>query len=485
MPRHSIYTNAIAVLIGLDAERSHAIIGGPVQHAEAKATIEGLAKDSHLSALAYFKAQALSDNSTSEVSSTFGQILDSSWFDRTWVVQETCLAKRAVFLCPWGELEWRTFHTAFVNYNKHSRGCCRPFAIALNNALREACHRMYLHVKNIEFTRSGVKDNKQHIIQAMLNYQHLEVSNHKDKIYAFRALHTEPTLSLPQPNYKSAKDAFRDFTLWYLEHKRSLHMLGYDMSFGEVAGLEGFSTWIPTWPTFSKDQGIGRGNIAKVRARFLEVYNAAHGLEWSYQWKPGCPDRLRLHGLKIDDPIVARAEKHPTGKETFPERVNMIKAWYQLAYPEHAAGHLSFENMHREFCATMFAGVSYDSEKDVFTSMQRNDCATIDWIETLTGMEQDGADFHGTETQQAAMHLHAAAVLERVMFRTKSGRIGLGPRTMELDDEIYLLAGGTAPFLLRPVPYTGLFKLVGPCYINGIMNGEFDIRSGAGWVHLI
>jgi hypothetical protein len=70
----------------------------------------------------------------------------------------------------------------------------------------------------------------------------------------------------------------------------------------------------------------------------------------------------------------------------------------------------------------------------------------------------------------------------RRFFVTKKGYFGIGPAELEEGDEIYILAGGKLPFVLRPLPESqpDTFELVGDCYVHGIMDGEAVSGHGSG-----
>ena len=59
---------------------------------------------------------------------------------------------------------------------------------------------------------------------------------------------------------------------------------------------------------------------------------------------------------------------------------------------------------------------------------------------------------------------------DRCLFTTQSGLVGLGPKTSEKGDILTVLFGGRWPFILRRKALH--YLLVGPCYANGIMDGE-------------
>ena len=68
----------------------------------------------------------------------------------------------------------------------------------------------------------------------------------------------------------------------------------------------------------------------------------------------------------------------------------------------------------------------------------------------------------------------------RAMFGTcEHGFLGWGPTGLQVDDEICIIIGASTPFILRPLEnVAGMnlgaqrWRLVGECYIQGLMNGE-------------
>ncbi|KAL9561256.1 hypothetical protein ACKAV7_014611 [Fusarium commune] len=68
--------------------------------------------------------------------------------------------------------------------------------------------------------------------------------------------------------------------------------------------------------------------------------------------------------------------------------------------------------------------------------------------------------------------------LGRCLFSTTSGHIGLGPGNMARDDVICILGGAVMPIVVRPLG--DHFRIVGDCYVNGVMDGEavVEMRQG-------
>ena len=72
---------------------------------------------------------------------------------------------------------------------------------------------------------------------------------------------------------------------------------------------------------------------------------------------------------------------------------------------------------------------------------------------------------------------------EKKFFFTHRGLFGVGPGALKEGDRVAVLLGGDAPFVIRevdpdsldptkPVPESTKFKLVGECYVNGLMQGQ-------------
>lgn len=58
----------------------------------------------------------------------------------------------------------------------------------------------------------------------------------------------------------------------------------------------------------------------------------------------------------------------------------------------------------------------------------------------------------------------------RSLFITSTGYIATG--RVEEGDEVWVLLGGDVPFVLRPISGSIEYRLVGDCYLHGVMDGE-------------
>jgi len=62
-------------------------------------------------------------------------------------------------------------------------------------------------------------------------------------------------------------------------------------------------------------------------------------------------------------------------------------------------------------------------------------------------------------------------LMNRRLFITSSGHLGLGPASMMSGDTVAILFGGNVPYILRPLT-NNQWHFVGECYVDGYMDGE-------------
>ncbi|EGN92503.1 hypothetical protein SERLA73DRAFT_164031 [Serpula lacrymans var. lacrymans S7.3] len=67
----------------------------------------------------------------------------------------------------------------------------------------------------------------------------------------------------------------------------------------------------------------------------------------------------------------------------------------------------------------------------------------------------------------------------RCFFTTTAGYMRIGPRTARCGDKVCVLLGSELPFVLREIE-SKCFRMIGECYLHGIMDGEImeEVRMG-------
>ncbi len=97
---------------------------------------------------------------------------------------------------------------------------------------------------------------------------------------------------------------------------------------------------------------------------------------------------------------------------------------------------------------------------------------TLDsFVEAYTTYEHT-VEIRSNRTKMFILYQRNSVFGSRRLFRTLDNYLGLCPVSTETDDQVWLLENATVPFILRPTPELGVYRLIGECYVHGIMQGE-------------
>lgn len=99
----------------------------------------------------------------------------------------------------------------------------------------------------------------------------------------------------------------------------------------------------------------------------------------------------------------------------------------------------------------------------------------------------DWCKYHGDPSacskldDETSFRFHMVKVYrKRCLFRTKAGRLGLGPQSVKPGDAVCLLAGTRTPYLVRKLEGSeqprNKFRFLGEAYVHGIMYGRAAAR---------
>lgn len=112
---------------------------------------------------------------------------------------------------------------------------------------------------------------------------------------------------------------------------------------------------------------------------------------------------------------------------------------------------------------------------------------TLDEIpaqDKLTGAMWQWCKYHGDPSacdildDESSVRLHIVRVYrKRCLFRTRAGRLGLGPQSVRPGDAVWLVAGSRTPYLLRKKEQVEeepreRLGFLGEAYVHGVMYGE-------------
>jgi hypothetical protein len=319
--------------------------------------------------------------------------------------------------------------------------------------------KLFTHASSLEYTKTNLHRG-QHLIQLLQSFRELQVTDKKDKLFAFWGLACG---ELPAPDYEgSTTSVYTSIAKWILEDTQDLLLLA--MGLPADPELPGLPSWVPSLSVSPFET-----NYYRRRLRCLDAYDCAKGIDVSIHFED--PETLCLQGTLLDEVVDVARQMFASDLDAALHTA-LLRDWQEFASDCPVDGRRSDDL----FCETLIAGCSHKSSGGslsfpVATAADISLCRQM-ILQLTSGCSSEDDDSNKlTATRQA----HRGACLDRILFRTKSGRLGLGSPSLKKGDEVWTLGGGRAPFILRHAlqgrEYP-TYSLVGHAYVSGIMHGE-------------
>ncbi|RYC60402.1 hypothetical protein CHU98_g5814 [Xylaria longipes] len=317
--------------------------------------------------------------------------------------------------------------------------------------------------------------------------------------------------NLIRPNYsKSTAVVFADLTRWWIHTHQSLAIVSYihadpARSWRRMTSNHRHSTRLtsdsgerPKHPTWSISTS-GRASWAPATLNLQFSFHATGGTTPCIGLEYGDADfnddtqglSLRVDGLHVAD--IAKIGHFPVEKffpyeskdamngddETGDGRGQSIRAVFHKIFDP--CGIYQFWSLEADPSGNM----SYDlaGARKCYSDHLRTHWAYCP-REKLLAMAPPSADGDGEGGARLYKTANLPTCLDPCFFVTTGGYYGLCPWTAQEGDMVVLLYGGNVPYLLRPVDKgmnakekntdtEYMLELVGECYVQGIMDGEF------------
>lgn len=456
------------------------------------------------------------------------EVYTNPWFTRMWVVQEVCLAPKAVILHRRCEMDWQDFSIAMhlLRACVTEEGAVIPAPAAFDRAcelvritgiykaagtLTKTADQRILFVSRLSLMLRGQKCSLEH-----------------DRVYALLNLQPEgsPFGSIVPDYTKPVLQVFREFTAELLSRgiidvlcdagaweRNDVPLMGFMLPTSSL-----LPTWVPDlrqenrnshlpWLKHYFRQRLASTLISDPAATPVTVVETGEGFG------------LNVEILVIDKIQAAlEAPDFPPRKVYDPERetsfdavVKHVKKCRQLyeSYrdPEgYPFGLSANANAETAFWATLVSFSEYtgtpssvlgmillaEGLQDMSCQFQKH-CLDDDGVfaggresldievrrrELLERLEDSGNPDKGFEfTTALVMYDMIRAAMNGTRFIvTRTGFVGLAPPTPIFDrDVIAMIRGTRIPFILRPVSgRESSYTLVGSCYVYGLMDWIID-----------
>ncbi|KAK6069997.1 heterokaryon incompatibility protein [Seiridium cupressi] len=406
--------------------------------------------------------------------------LSNPWFTRVWVVQEVVLARRAVAILGDWHVDWSALGQAASWYT--AKGFALPRS--LKNPLYSDNDFLPVSDAAILWETQMIPTKRLPLLSLLKDFRLRHATQDIDKLYATLGLAEQSTLShtnelhmLLQPNYgNSVETVYRDVARFLtIEHGSVLVLAHVDRTPTETPG---WPSWVPDWRHVKRSTEIWNALEQEAcQADNDEPLSMGIGQDENSLILQGVKaDAVRAYGDRLDN--------YGLGHVTQPSEQQFVMAAWQLVTQRrqtvNRGGDLASWETLQTFLVTLTAGLlchdgrAVDHDEEFLAD-------AVAWFRVFIG----GYIPSNHNKQKPWMkrrrpdpgHFHEAfarACLNRRFFTTREGFVGIGPDSMKEGDEVVILFGAKAPFLVRGVG--SRWHLVGECYISGLMSGEGVVR---------
>ncbi|KAI1447756.1 heterokaryon incompatibility protein-domain-containing protein [Annulohypoxylon stygium] len=388
------------------------------------------------------------------------------WWLRIWTVQEAVLPKQSTIV--WGpfEISWdifilgaRTFtFTAFSKLKVVSN---------LNPEEQWSVFNIFRQVKAL----ANANNLKHDPISVMTRWRGRQATDPRDQVYALTGLNDPGLL----PNSEKCDYSIEPSEVYEIVTKDLIRFYGnlLPISMNPRLAKTHATRGIPGW---ALDLNAPRNFWTPwtIDRNLYGNSNANRGMSPS-PIDLDTKKALGLTGAFVDVVKIADYEEHWI-KDT-QAITKIIRRWYSLAVQN---GDKDQSGRRKDFALLMLNNIVRGKDWDITSPVVQGDIdAVFEYLDT-------GEPNHTIDSIMASTMLQS-------FFVTETGLMGLGHLETQPGDEIWIFSMGKVPFSLRKREGSqepdGNYEFSGPCYVQGLMQGEFleddeaKIMEQAIWIY--
>ncbi|KAM0553088.1 hypothetical protein ACHAPJ_007636 [Fusarium lateritium] len=390
-----------------------------------------------------------SDESVSKKESdALSALLNLSWWQRAWTVQETVLPKKATLHCGTIQLPLSEVMLAHITSLMHDRtGCC-----VTNPQIHDVLYKFWVCIEGFRLLQK--EPNKSILVRMALEmFRFRRASDPRDYVYAYLGLGSRALA-----DYTISHEAAYKYVVRSLIHES--RNLGPLVRIAEQDRSLTLPTWCPDYHSKSKP---GNSEFFDQELGWLYMYSWYHtGGRTGPNVRFSLSDlRLELQGIVVDQIMESEGPMY-----TSQDKLETISKW------QHRDPRGCQRGPYEEvgWCPLMLDICVVFSNKPRDYTMPR----------TREGFETMINELWHSEAQSQL------ALFQYQTFTTRTGLLGHARVDIRAGDVICVLLGGNMPFILRPIDADGTYTYVGQAYVRGIMDGE-ALQQGRDleWITLV
>ncbi|PQE16184.1 heterokaryon incompatibility het-6 protein [Rutstroemia sp. NJR-2017a BVV2] len=419
-----------------------------------------------------------------------GQVLQSPWFERSWVIQEVCFARKAFFLCgsvgislPYLE---KVLDTAQKNYSS------LPDSYSIPSDWGPMFLPVFKQFRRLRGLRDRIQENNGQphlpLTDILLDFKSSKATDPRDKVFAFLGLADHHNL---KPDYEdSIGNVFVKAMVSCCPSLYDYRILGYAGLANPRINEQTMFGPVPTWvPDFSRTFLVApftmgtdfKATLPKdLEEAALESWSGKPQLVWR---KPQALDlfiktafidtidEMSVSGLcTVDSPFSNKQDYLKRQKEIAREGIEMLKR--RKLYPDSEGPSV--------ICLETLSTGGFHNDNGI----SKLKTAAFEAFLELRGAPifLPHSQASGEIRKMFARIYESGIGLSRRLFTTKGGYLGVANNDIRKGDRVCLIDGAPVPFILRgPVAIHDkptIYNLVCDAYVHGVMYGEASNTCG-------
>lgn len=448
------------------------------------------------------------------------KLLERPWFRRVWVIREIVAAKLVWLTCDTGSrndiVDWEDLVKLIEHLERWGylnllgmKDSSKPWAQPILPRGVEGIKR----IQNLKCARDGERQSMQ---ENLVLTTTAEASDPRDKVFALGSMSRGTLVEALVPQYHlSACEVFTNATRYMITFDKSILVLRL-AGIGWTRSQKDLPSWVPDYSCPCNNQNArkdNRRNLVVGHIAGREIYSPGSPFSYNEPAKimtfPSLPNVVGINGV-----IVDKVEKVCHGLPPARSIWNSLTAG---AYSDRKEVLSWLNNIRNNICPSFCTGRAYLNSKALYP------LSILDalWCTLIGGFNHKNVEFphdkiDGRELFDAflALLLHTVSsqdenpkietfdrerlekarayvqALDRLLdwtaFRTSLGYVGRGPPHLQKGDHVCVFLGGRTPFVIRTsrsalFDISNCYKLVGECYVEGLMKNEALYMSRLRW----
>jgi hypothetical protein len=302
----------------------------------------------------------------------------------------------------------------------------------------------------------------------------------RDRLYAIQGLLSPEDTDIQVDYTKNMIAAYKHWALRRMDRTKTLDTLTLCLYYGAEENGEKLPSWVPDLRyLFRKDYKLVRLANGIQRDDRNPAYNAGGHQDveplFQLQELEGKESALQLKGFAIDTIVKGVDNEHDMALNYAGGRIFATIDAMEKQICEHFGVDNLPDEIYEAFVDSIFVGYSWYAERSLTETLRAR-------FKVWRGRSEIPADFEPTKSQPERRRaflgkidmIAAGMVEDSELFITARGFIGTASRYCRADDgaKVYVLLGGSAPFILQPLKGGNDHRLLCACFLHGYMDGE-------------